>query len=157
LAVYDYDPNGSLSFINTFPNSGKGIRSFLINAQATRLYTVNSASASISTYDLTEPRAPSENFSITLKLAKAGPPFVDAMGTPQTVTSQPFQVAFDDNQSHVYAISQRVTTNASDTAGNYLHVLSIDDDGGLSEPGEPIDLRNVGVGAIARPQGVVVY
>src|SRR6185503_5747792 len=108
------------------------------NANASRLYTVNSISGSISIYDITTARTPMEMHSITLKLAMAGPPFIDANGLTQTVTSQPFQFAFDKDQTHLYVVSQRATTNANDLAGNYLHTLLIDSDGDLSERGEPI-------------------
>jgi hypothetical protein len=99
---------------------------------------------------------PVEVSALALAKAVSGPPFVDAMGMTETNTSQPFEIAFDQEQRHMYVVSQRVTTNADDLAGNYLHTLSIAADGSLSEPSDPIDLRDAGVAATARPQGLVV-
>jgi hypothetical protein len=158
LGVYTYNANtGELAFVLAAPSSGHGIGWFLINTAGTRLYAVNSASATVSTYDLTRPRAPAEIDAILLKDAISGVPFIDAAGVAQTITSQPFQLAFDNDQSHIYVLSQRVTTNVSDPTGNLLHTLEVAADGTLREVGDPIDLRTVGVPSAARPQGVVVF
>jgi hypothetical protein len=157
LGVYTYNSNtGAISFVTAVPSSGQGIGWFLINAGGTRLYAVNSTSASISVFDLANPLAPVETSSLLLKDA-SGSPFVDANGVTQTITSQPFQLAFDPDQTHIYVISQRVTTNTSDLTGNFLHVLEIAADGTLAENTDPIDLRNAGVAPGARPQGVLVF
>src|SRR5262249_15593757 len=111
----------------------------------------------ISTYDLTNPRAPTEVAALLLKDASSGMPFVDAAGVTQTITSQPFQLAFDPDESHIYVISQRVTTNANDPTGNFLHTLAVNPDGTLREPGDPFDLRTIGVPPATRPQGVLVF
>jgi hypothetical protein len=157
IGVYTYDPScGTLTFVRTVPNSGKAVCWFLINAEASQMYTVNSVSGTLSVYDLSKPLEPVETSAIQLKQAMSGPPFIDAMGMKQTVTSQPFEFAFDREQKHLYVVSQRATTNADDPTGNYLHTLSIATDGTLSEPGDPIDLRDVAVPPAARPQGVLV-
>jgi hypothetical protein len=155
VGVYTFDDAGTLDFVATAANSGKAVCWFLIDDEARFMYTVNSADASISTYDLADPLAPLEIAKLTLKDAVAGPPYVDAMGVEQTITSMPFELAFDLDRSHIYVVSQRVTTNADDPAGNFLHILDVTD-GGVAEPNATIDLAIAGVPATARPQGVVV-
>jgi len=157
IGVYTINPStGALTFVRAVSSSGKGVGWFLIDKNAKHLYAVNSESATISTYDLTDPSKPVETSSLELQKDVAGPSFVDANGVTQTITSQPFQLAFDREQTHIFVVSQRVTTNASDLNGNYLHTLSIGSNGVLTEPAAPIDLRELGVPATARPQGVLV-
>jgi len=158
LGVYAYDEDsGALTFLRAAPNSGSGICRFSINEKATRLYSVNGESATISVYDISDAENPVETSQILLAQAKSGPPFVDARGLVRTVTSQPFQLAFGPDQRQLYVVSQRVTTNTEDETGNYLHTLQLDADGKLSEPKAPIDLRDVDVPPTARPQGVLVF
>lgn len=157
LGVYTIGAGGALTFVRSAANSGMAICWFLINREGTRLYSVNSGSASVSVYDISDALNPVETSALTLKLAASGPPFMDAMGMEQTNTSQPFQLAFDADQSHIYLVSQRATTNATDLAGNYLHVLEVASDGSLSEPAAPLDLRQVDLSPQARPQGVLLY
>jgi hypothetical protein len=147
---------GALTFVRAVSNSGKAVCWFLIDKDARHMYTVNSASATISTYDLTDPMKPIETSALELKSSMSGPPFVDANGITETKTSQPFQLAFDRDETHIFVVSQRVTTNATDPTGNFLHTLAIGTNGTLSEPAAPVDLRELGVPPTARPQGVLV-
>jgi DNA-binding beta-propeller fold protein YncE len=155
LGVYTIDQaTGALSFVTTAASSGKGIGWFKINKAGTRLYAVNSASATISVFDLTNPKAPVELSSIPLKNAVAGPPFTDASGVTQTDTSLPFELTFSADQTHLWVVSQRVTTNATDPLGNYIHTLDVASDGSLTEPDAPLDLHAIGVSSTTRPQGI---
>jgi hypothetical protein len=157
IGVYRLDPECyELTFIRTVASSGQFVSRFLMDRAGHYLYAVNGASASISTFDLSDPLAPVEIGALELAQARGGRPFVDAAGANQTITSQPFQLSFDADQSHVYVVSQRVTTNADDAVGNYLHTLVVRADGSLAELAEPIDLLAAGVPSIARPQGVLV-
>jgi hypothetical protein len=157
LGVYRYEASGQLSLERRVPNSGKAICWLLLNRSATRLYTVNTATASVSVYDTSDPAAPNETQALTLKDSILGPPFVDGMGMTQTYTSQPFQEALAPDEQNLYVISQRATTNATDPNGNVLHTLDVATDGSIAEPAETIDLGTLGVPPIARPHGVVVY
>jgi hypothetical protein len=158
IGVYTINrTTGALTFVRAVANSGKDVGWFLIDKDAAHMYTVDSGSATISTYDLTDPLTPMETSSFTLQNA-TGPSFVDANGVTQTITSQPFQLAFGPGEARIYVVSQRVTTNtvATDPNGNYLHTLVIGTNGVLTEPMAPRDLRELGVPATARPQGVLV-
>jgi 6-phosphogluconolactonase (cycloisomerase 2 family) len=157
LGVYSYDSTGALTFERTVANSGKAICWLVADHAAHFLYSVNSGSGTISTYDISNATQPAEVHTLTLKQAMSGPPFMDAMGMMETVTSQPFQLAFDADESHLYVISQRATTNTTDLTGNYLHTLQVMADGSLTEPADPIDLRDLSVSPQARPQGVAVF
>jgi DNA-binding beta-propeller fold protein YncE len=157
IGVYMIDrATGALTFVRAVPNSGKAVCWFLIDRDGRHMYTVNSGSATLSTYDLTDPTKPVETSSIALKKAIAGPPFVDANGATQTITSAPFQLAFDRDQTHIFVVSQRVTTNTTDVNGNYMHTLVVGSNGALTEPRPPLDLRELGVAPTARPQGVLL-
>jgi hypothetical protein len=156
IGVYEIEDTGALTFLRTVPNSGKAVCWFQIDDDGRYMYTVNSVSATVSTYDLSDPSDPVEGGAIELANAMAGPPFIDAMGMTVPVTSQPFDFAFDAEQKHLYIVSQRATTNVEDLAGNFLHVLDVHEDGSLAETISPIDLSTVGVSPLARPQGVAV-
>jgi hypothetical protein len=158
IGVYTLNrATGALTFVRAVASSGAYPGWFLIDRTATHLYAVNSGSATISTFDLSNPLTPTETSSFTLQNA-TGPSFVDANGVTQTITSQPFQLAFGPGEARIYVVSQRVTTNtiATDPNGNYLHTLVIGTNGVLTEPQAPRDLRELGVPATARPQGVLV-
>jgi hypothetical protein len=157
IGIYSYDASGVLSFQRTVQSSGRGVARFLMSKNLSWLYAVNQDSATLSQFDISNPTRPVEISAIALKGASSGLPFVDAAGAMQTVTSQPFQLAFDPDEAHIYLVSQRVTTNPVDVTGNLLHVLDVDIGGGLSETIAPLDLRTVGVSTAARPQGVVVF
>jgi hypothetical protein len=156
VGVYQIEDTGALTFLRAVPNSGKAVCWFLIDDNGRYLYSLNSVSATISTYDLADPANPVEIGALELKNAMAGPPFVDAMGMTVPITSQPFELAFDPEQRHIITVSQRATTNVQDLAGNFLHVLDVHEDGSIGESLEPIDLTELGVPPLARPQGVAV-
>lgn len=158
IGVYRLDETtGALTFVRIVADSGRGVRALAIDLDGRYLYAVNAASGSISSYDLTDPLAPVETSVLELRQAKAGPPFIDTTGARIEVTSQPFQIAFDSTATHLYVVSQRVTTDVRDPLGNYLHVLEIGKRGVLGEPTAPLDLRDYDVPPTARPQGVLVY
>jgi hypothetical protein len=152
IGVYTIDDAG-LTFVRTVPSSS-AIGWFTIDRDGHFMYAVNSESATVSTFDLADPMTPTETTAVTLSSTALGPPFVDAMGATQTMTSLPFELSLDPDGTLLYVISQRVTTNPTDLAGNLLHVLDVGADGTLIESEAPIDLTAAGVAATARPQGV---
>lgn len=157
IGVYTIDPvTGALTAMCAVPTSGLGPSWFLIDRDGKQLYVVNNLSATVATFSLMDPLTPVETSSLALANSMAGPAFVDATGVTQTKTSLPYQLAFDPDQIHIYVISQRVTTNATDPAGNFLHILTVGTNGVLAEPTAPIDLGTLGVSSRARPQGLAV-
>lgn len=157
IGVFTFDERGILTFVDTVSNSGTGIVSLRTNEDGSLLYVINALSASITVFDLERAEAPEELDSIVLREAESGPPFVDEeTGETITITSQPSHMAFDPSGEVLYVVSQRVTTNADDPTGNFLHVLEIAEDGTLSERADPVDLSDLLGSALARPQGIVV-
>lgn len=138
LGVYAYDDAGALSFVNHVGNSGIAICWLAINREGTALYSCNTGDNSLSWYDLTDPQAPVERQYLPLPLAGSG---------------GPFQAALDPTGQFLYVVSQRLTDDPNDLAGNAVHILAIGPDGSLSQPFSPLDLP---VPTFARPQGIVV-
>jgi hypothetical protein len=155
IGVYTYTDTGTLTFVRTV-SAGKDVCCFAIDPRGRFLYAVNTGSATVTTYSLAVPTVPVALSRITLEDAAAGPPFVDSTGTKQTLTSLPSQVTIDATGQHLYVLSQRVTTNATDPKGNLLHVLDIGVKGRLTEDVAPTDLAADGVPSTARPQGLVI-
>lgn len=153
IGVYTYTDTGVLTLANQVANSGMAVCWIEPTADGKRFYTTNTASATVSWYDAATATAPVEMGALALAAAESGVPFVDAMGMDQTVTSAPFQLELSPDEDRLYVVSQRVTTNATDTSGNLLHELHVAADGSLTEPGAPLDLP---VPPEARPQGVIV-
>jgi 6-phosphogluconolactonase (cycloisomerase 2 family) len=59
MGVYRYSRDGGLHFLRTVPNSGQAMCWILANADASRLYTTNTADNSVSVYDAgTNPAVP---------------------------------------------------------------------------------------------------
>ncbi len=134
LAVERWDPSGRLALVGSVPNSGRAICWLVGNRAATRLYSSNTGSRSISTYDLADPERPVE-LGAALALRGSG---------------LPFQLALDGPERFLYVVAKRVSIQPADA--NALHVLRVDAAGRLSEaPGSPLRLPVPGT---ARPQGV---
>ena len=134
LAVERWDPAGRLTLVGSAPNSGRAICWLVGNRAATRLYSSNTGSRSISTYDLTDPERPVE-LGAALTLRGVG---------------LPFQLALDRTERFLYVVAKRVSTQPPEA--NALHVIAVGSDGRLSElAGSPLRLP---VPAGARPQGV---
>lgn len=58
VGVYSYDKTGKLSFIQTADNAGLAVCWAAVNALGTRLYTAETASGTISVYDITNSKSP---------------------------------------------------------------------------------------------------
>jgi 6-phosphogluconolactonase (cycloisomerase 2 family) len=58
VGVYSYDSTGKLNFVSTANNAGLAVCWAALNAAGTRLYTAETASGTISVYDITNSKAP---------------------------------------------------------------------------------------------------
>lgn len=152
MGVYTYDNSGELTFIKGVKNSGKAICWIKINADGSKIYTSNTGDGSVSYYNNSDPLNPIEIQKVVLK--DLGPSFIDGKGKTQIISSAPFQLSLDPLEKYLYVINQRVTTEASYTGGNTLHILSISSDGSMMESLNEINLE---VPASSRPQGIVVF
>ena len=154
VGVYTYDDTGALSYVTATPLTGKTICWVRVSSNGLRLYASNTDDDSISVVDLSSPLDPVEIEHFKL---------ADSMGTPfngTSVTSAAYQQTLSPDETSLFVVSQRVTTNSSDTTspGNILHILVVDADAGtVSEPGldipldAPSNARAQGVAAIQLP------
>jgi len=136
IGVYRFSTEGSLQFIRTVPNAGKGICWIRANNSGSRLYTTDTATNQVSVYDTSDPEFPVEIQTFTLSGA-----------------GQAFQESLSEDGSYLYTISQRSSTSTPAGQGNVLHTLVIQSDGTVSETAPPVDFNQPGG---ARPQGVAV-
>lgn len=120
IAVYQYSvATGILTYQTSVANPGSLACWLAINAAGTRLYSGESASNSITVYDLTNPLLPVQLQHITL--------------TPTTTGSSVTNLHFDPTGAFLYAISNSPTTSS-------LHVLNAAADGTLTETLTPLTL-----------------
>ena len=154
IAVYSYDgTSGALTFRTRLDSGNPGLPNsatcwLRVNRAGTRLYTLNSGEGTVSVFDLADPLAPV--ISQTLPLKNAGPLF-GTTAANRVVSSQPFHVTLSPDERSLFVVSQHANTDFT-TNYNYLHALSIGNNGQLTEPTEPVQLP---VPATARPQGAV--
>ena len=150
VGVYNINGStGELSF-QTAVNAGAAACWIRTNKKGDRLYVLNSAENTVGIYNTTVPSSPVLLGKLTLKYS--GPLYAAGNGAMFT-TSQAFSLNFSSNGKFLYVVSQY--TNPDFTVGNfnYLHALSVDEDGMLSETIQPAQLP---VPATQRPQGVAV-
>ncbi len=150
VGVYNINTNtGELSF-QTAVNAGAAACWVRTNKKGDRLYVLNSAENSVGIYNTSVASSPVYLGKLTLKYS--GPSYDPGNGAMFT-TSQDFSLNFSPNEKYLYVVSQY--TNPDFTVGdfNYLHALSVDEDGMLQETIEPAQLP---VPATQRPQGVAV-
>jgi 6-phosphogluconolactonase (cycloisomerase 2 family) len=138
IGVYRFNDQGQLKFLRTVPDSGNGVCWLRTNKEGTRLYASNTGDPSISVYDIsTDPTEPIEIQKVVLN-----------------GTSNVFQITLDPAEEFFYAVTQRASATAPASA-NALHVLTIDENGLLTEvPSSPTLLP---VPASSRPQGVLAF
>ncbi|MBC8044266.1 MAG: beta-propeller fold lactonase family protein [Rhizobacter sp.] len=151
VGVYTYTDDGALTYTTTTAVSGKAPCWIITNSSGSRIYTTNTVDGSVSVLDATNPLAPVEIQKLVLK--EVGPLF-EIMPGAMAVSSGAFQEALSPDGKNIYVVSQRATSDASYTQGNYLHVLNVASDGTLTEPGVPVVLA---VPTTARPHGVVTF
>jgi len=120
IAVYQYSiPGGILTYQTSVANTGSLVCWLAINAAGTRLYSGESASNSITVYDLTNPLLPAQLQHLTL--------------TPTTSGSSVTVMRFDPTGNFLYAISNSSTSSS-------LHVMSVASDGTMTETLTPLTL-----------------
>ncbi len=142
VGVYRYGLDGSLHFLRTVPDSGKGVCWLLVNKSGTRLYASNTGDPSVSVFDIaTDPTRPIEIQKINLKTVPGSNP-------------GGFQFGLDPTGSFLHVVTQ-FDQATSTAAANALHVFRVGANGLLTEvPSSPTVLP---VPITARPQGVVAF
>jgi 6-phosphogluconolactonase (cycloisomerase 2 family) len=120
IAVYQYSTStGLLTYQTSVANQG-GLPCWLtINASGTKLYSGESATNSITVYDLSNPLLPVQVQHLTLAPTSAG----------SSVTN----MRFDPTGTFLYAISNSPTSSS-------LHVMNVSADGIMTETVSPLTL-----------------
>ncbi len=136
VGVYEYDLEGGLRFLRAAPNSGKAICWLRTNRAGTRLYTSDTATNSITVYDLTDPENPVQIQELNL-----------------SGQGNVLQFSLSTDEKSLYALSSRGDASIPEGQGNELHVLSIRHDGQVVESGAPVVFDEPND---TRPQGVAV-
>jgi len=149
VGVFTYDANGSVTFVRSAPDRGSAICWLVTSADGRFLYVANTGSDTIGVYSLADPLDPVQiqEFQLGGILAPPGSP----TGTRQTAD---YQIALDPSGRWLYVVGQ--SGNAAFQQGNALHVLSVRQDGTVSEPNSPVQFSAADVPAGTRPQGVAV-
>jgi 6-phosphogluconolactonase (cycloisomerase 2 family) len=138
VGVYKIDEStGGLSLQHTV-SAGAAACWLRTDADGRHLYVLNSGENSVGVYSLSSPGSPA--FISKLVLKDGGSP----------LSSGDFALNFSPDGATLYVVSQDINTG---TAGNFnfLHALKVAADGGLTEPGDPLQLP---VGPDVRPLGV---
>jgi DNA-binding beta-propeller fold protein YncE len=116
------------------------------------MYALNSGDNSVSVFNTLNPAAPVLLQKLPLK--NAGPTYTNSFYKSSFTTSECYSLGLSSNEKFLYVVSQHTNPDFSIGNYNYLHVLSVNFNGILSEPGEPIQLP---VPNNVRPRGVAVY
>jgi 6-phosphogluconolactonase (cycloisomerase 2 family) len=136
VGVYEYDLEGSLKFKRAVPNSGAAVCWLRTNRAATRLYTSDTVTNSISVYDLTDPETPVQIQELNL-----------------SGEGNVLQIALSTDERSLYALSSRGDAAIPEGHGNELHILTIEQDGQVLEVQSPVIFNEPND---TRPQGVAV-
>jgi 6-phosphogluconolactonase (cycloisomerase 2 family) len=137
IGVYRYSLDGvALEFLRTVPNSGQAICWIRINRAATRLYTTDTITNSVSVYDLSNPEEPVQIQELNLS----------GLGNV-------LQFEISSDGKFLYALSSRGSSTIPEGQGNLLHTLNIESDGTVTETATPIAFH---LPNDTRPQGVAV-
>lgn len=138
VAVYTYDGDGRLTFVQAVPDSGAAPCWAIVNHAGTRLYATNTGDNSISVYSLADPLNPVEIQHFMM----------------DSTTGAAFSTVIDHNDAWIYVSSEQGSTSAT-PAGNSFHTLRVAADGTLTEPFAPTVLP-AGTTPV-RAQGITVF
>lgn len=140
-------------YLNGYVQAGRGACCVRTNTTGDHLYVLNADENSVSVFNSTNAAAPDSIQKLPLK--NAGPTYdVYGTGTYIATTSGCMSMGFSSNGKYLYVVSQHTNPDFSIGNYNYLHVLTVNPDGTLEEPDEPMQLP---VQNTVRPRGVAVY
>jgi 6-phosphogluconolactonase (cycloisomerase 2 family) len=150
--VYDIIPETGLLSYKTSVNSGFGASNMRSNNAGDRLYVLNSYRNAVTVLNTSVAGAPTVLAKLTLK--NPGPSW-DNHAIPYS-SSECHSLGFSSNEKFLFVVSQNSNFGYTPDNGNnnWLHVLAVQSDGTLTEPGEPIQLP---VSSTVIPRGVAVY
>jgi hypothetical protein len=145
LGVSSYDATGRFQYVRSVPGAGLAICWLVTDAAGTRLYTSNTATNSISVFDVTQALQPVklQEFPLALPPGAAPDPL---LGPP----ASSLQLALDPRGEFLFVITQR-TFAFQPPEANALNVLRLGADGRIVEQTDRVVIPTFP----SRPQGVV--
>lgn len=150
IAVYTYDVSGALTFKSFASVTGVIPCWLFINKAGTRMYVGSTGDNSVSVMDLSNPQAPQEIQKLALK--DPGPTYAFLPILPNITSSAVSELTLDPSEQSLYVISHRNTATAAVAGGNLLHVLHVNADGTVTEPGASV---SAGVSDLAFMHGIL--
>jgi len=150
--VYEIIPTtGAVNYI-TSVNTGSGASNMRSNNGGDRLYVLNPYQNAVSVLNTSNAGSPTVLAKLTLK--NPGPIY-RSHATPFP-SSECFSLGLSSNEQYLFVVSQNTNWGYTPDTGNnnWLHVLAVQGDGTLTEPGEPIQLP---VGIAVFPRGVAIH
>ncbi len=148
--VYEIIPTtGALTFKTSVSGAGANMR---INNGGSLLYVLNPYKNAVSVFNTSDASSPSVLAKLTLK----NPGVIYRNHANPYPSSECASLSLSSNEQFLFVVSQNTNWGYSpDTANNnWLHILAVQGDGTLTEPGEPMQLP---VGRAVFPRGVAVY
>lgn len=130
--------------------AGKAACWIRTNKTGDHMYVLNSGDNTVQVYNTSNPMSPSS--VQTLELKNSGPVYAGPGGIPLK-TSQPFSLAFSSNEKILYIVNQHTNKDFSIGNYNFLHTLTVADNGQLTKTADPIQLP---VSNTIRPKGSAV-
>ncbi len=150
IAVFNINAStGALTLLSTVA-AGKAACWIRTNKAGDHMYVLNSGDNTIQVYNTSNALTPSS--VQTLELKNSGPAYASPGGAPLK-TSEPFSLAFSTSEKILYVVNQHTNKDFSIGNYNYLHALSVTDNGQLTETADPVQLP---VANNIRPKGSAV-
>ncbi len=150
VGVYNINATtGALSFQTTVA-AGKAACWIRTNAAGNHMYVLNSGDNTVQVYNTANPLLPASIQILELK--NSGPAYAGPGGA-MFKTSEDFSLHLSTSEKILYVVCQHTNKDFSIGNYNYLHTLTIADDGQLTEGTEPILLP---VANNIRPKGSIV-
>lgn len=158
LDIFTINPHPDLGApyypdLKGYVQAGAGACCVRTNTTGDHLYVLNADENSVSVFNATNASSPDSIQRLPLK--NAGPGYNPyTTGTYMVATSECMSMGLSSNGKFLYVVSQHTNPDFNVGNYNYLHVLSVNPDGTLEEPDEPMQLP---VQNTVRPRGVAVY
>jgi len=171
LAVYTYNPDGTLQFVQDLPigpNDGSAVTVcwVIVSPDGRFIYTSNAGSNSISVFDISGTVMPASSplspvliqvFRMTIPAGAGGAvPPAPIPGVFNSPTAS-FQIETDPEGKSFYAVAHELVPGNDYPQGNVVHSLTINQQNGTLSERACSPVQVTGIPAGAHPQGIAAY